>query len=235
MASSQPEGQTTAAHWMGYVIGPTHPNTQAYATFETKPTPTLQDNFKPGDKTEKYKYRSSYDTGGGYERWRDYGYKLRGEAGNPERLDYLDGLDDEPDPSKKTDLYAPHHRLLAVVACYPVEMPLGEVLDDLRGKDVHHNAPEVDVDAGVEWDNRHECLEVMDHGRHSEVTQRQMISWAKDRKQRVEEQESMPVDDPGECGACGGEAAATVEGVDGVWCLECAAERAGDGRTVEVL
>lgn len=75
----------------------------------------------------------------------------------------------------------------------------------------------------------------MDHGRHSEVTQRQMISWAKDRKQRIEEQESTPIDDADDCRECNGPGEARVDGLDGVFCLGCATDRAGDGRTVEVL
>lgn len=203
MASSQPEGQTTAAHWMGYVVGPVHPNTQDYATFETKPTENYTDD--------------RHDTGGGYERWRSIEYR-------PEtRVD------------RKEDVYVPHHRLLAVVACYPSDVPLGEVLDDLRGRDVHHNAPEVVGDRGVEWDNRPGCLEVLDHGRHSQITQQELLRYAKDRKQRVESEESAPIDDADDCRECGSDGEARVDGLDGVFCLGCATDRAGDGRTVEVL
>lgn len=202
--------QSTAGDWLSspYELGPVHPNTQPYATFETKPRAWLPNQER-------------WDSGGGYERWRSYEYRPHTLGG------------------RKEDVYAPHHRLLAVVACYPLEMPLSEILDDLHGKDVHHTM-------GVEWLNFGESpnfdepgLEVIDHGRHSEITQQQRLTWAKDKKDRVEAVESEPLGGRRECVGCGigdDEAGmARVEGVEGVRCLSCAREVGGDGRSIEVL
>ncbi|GAA0305616.1 hypothetical protein [Halarchaeum salinum] len=146
-------------------------------------------------------------TGGGYERWRSVEWR--------------------PESSRRAreDVYVAHHRLLAVVACYDADQPLGEVLDDLRGKDVHHRS-------GVEWDNRPGNLEVLDHGRHASVTQAQMRAWASDAKEAVEsEEDATPRSEV--CASCGGEdPCARVEGVSGLLCLECATS---SGSRIEIV
>lgn len=179
-------------------LGPVHPNTKGYATFETKPT--------------TYSLDGTRDTGGGYEHWRSY----------------------EHDPTKpgtgKTDVYASHHRLLAVVACYPDDVPVGDILEDLHGKDVHHTT-------GVPWANfgaspnfDEPGLEVLDHGDHSSITNTQRRAWAEDARRTVE---SEP--DPDTCPGCGDvpDVWCTSEGFDGRRCLACA-KRECDGEPIEV-
>lgn len=136
------------------------------------------------------------DTSGGYERIRSW----------------------EHDPTQpgegKRDVYAYVHRLCAVAWCYPADTPVGEILHDLHGKDVHH-------ESGVEWDNREGNLEVMDHGRHSEVTQAQMRAWSADAKRSIEDDAADPEDACAECGATDATFARS-ESFDGLRCLECA-------------
>lgn len=149
------------------------------------------------------------DSGGGYERWRSY----------------------EHDPTQpgdhKTDVYVAHHRLLAVVACYPGDMPVAEILQHLRDKDVHHKS-------GVEWDNRPGNLAVRDHGRHSEITQAQIRAWAEDEKRAVERIQSGETDQD-TCNSCGesADALCTSADFDGEYCIPCA-KRASDGAPIEV-
>lgn len=154
------------------------------------------------------------DSGGGYERWRSYEHRPETRGTN------------------KEDVYVAHHRLLAVVACYPADMPVGEILADLHGKDIHHTAPEADGDRGVEWDNRPACLQVISHGRHAEITQAERLAWAQDAKEDVEEA-TRTVED--RCSRCGSEAEtlATSEDFDGNLCLPCAKD-ASDGAPIEV-
>ena len=151
-------------------------------------------------------------TGGGYEHWRSV-----------ERRPHSPGDGTE-------DCYASHHRLLAVVACYPSDEPIDAVLDDLREKDVHH-------ESGVPWDNRPDNLEVVAHGRHSEITQTQRRAWAADRKREVQEADQQPLageDDSGLCDRCGDHSETLAE--CNAWpgerrCIECATATA-NGREI---
>lgn len=131
-------------------------------------------------------------------------------------------------------MYVAHHRLLAVVACYPDDMAVSDILAHLDGRDVHHSAPEVEEDWGVEWDNRPECLHVVEHGRHSEITQAQMRAWAADDRETAR-QVALGETPQDRCGQCGEPARTLAESADwsGVFCLDCAAE-ASDGATIEV-
>ena len=153
-------------------------------------------------------------TGGGYEHWR-----------SAERRPHTPAQASE-------DVYASHHRLLAVVACYPLEWPLEDVLDDLREKDVHH-------ESGVPWDNRPDNLEVLRHGRHSEITQTQRRAWAADRKREVQQSEQQPLAGDGDSGFCDrcGDDSETLAECD-AWpgerrCLECATATA-NGREIRL-
>lgn len=149
------------------------------------------------------------DTGGGYERFRSY--EVRPDTPR-------DGAE---------DVYVAHHRLLAVVACYPEDMPVSDILAHLEGKDVHHKS-------GVEWDNRPSNLVVREHGRHAHITQTQMRAWAEDAKETAEaiERGEHPED---RCDSCGTHAKTLAESDDwqGVYCLDCAFE-SSDGSAIEV-
>lgn len=143
------------------------------------------------------------DTGGGYER-------IRSTEWRP-----------ETSRREKEDVYVAHHRLLAVAACYPADMTLADVLEHLDGRDVHHTS-------GVEWDNRPDTLEVVDHGTHSQITQAQMRAWAADAKRDLNQREgdgdqSVLVNDGPRCGNCDTADGVLVRCVDfeGVRCHEC--------------
>ena len=173
------------------------------ANWRTLPTPRT----KPPSYTG-----GSWDTGAGYERFRSK----------------------EHDPTHprdgKTDVYVYHHRLLAVVACYPDDMAVRDILDHMDGRDVHHSAPEVDAETGVKWDNRPECLTVVDHGSHSAVTQAQMRAWAEDDKRQAEAIERGQVGTQ-RCERCDDDADILVTGddFDGQRCLTCAKQQTDDG------
>lgn len=147
------------------------------------------------------------DTGAGYERWRSWEYR--------------------PETSRqgKEDVYVYVHRLLAIVECYPGDMPIDEVLRDLDGKDVHHQS-------GVKWDNRPEILEVIDHGHHSSLTQSQMRAFGEDAKQQAK---SDAPADPDRCERCGDTDGpfGTSDGFDGVRCLDCATAEC-DGEPIDM-
>lgn len=162
------------------------------------------------------------DTGGGYERWRSTEYRPSSSVG------------------RKEDVYVPVHRLSAVAWCYPEDMEVGEILQHLDGRDVHHTV-------GVEWANFGESpnfdepgLQVCDHGRHSEVTQAQMRAWAEDAKESAREGAGQMVAGGGtageRCAECGDSEGvlATTENLEDNYCLGCVRERA-DGDTIEVL
>lgn len=151
-------------------------------------------------------------TGGGYEHWRSVEYRPHTPTQGSE------------------DVYVSHHRLLAVVACYPSDEPLSEVLDDLREKDVHH-------ESGVPWDNRPANLTVVEHDRHAEITQTQRLTWAEDARREVEQAEQQPLGvDVSTCDRCGCETDRLAE-CDG-WpgerrCLDCAKQTA-DGEVIRL-
>lgn len=196
------------------------------------PTTIMSQNDTPGGYVEgpvhpNTKPYATYETkpsvpgytGGGYEHWR-----------STERRPHT--------PARgKEDVYASVHRLTAVVACYSLDTPLSDVLDDLHGRDVHHNAPEVDRDIGIPWDNRHSALEVKDHATHSSITQTQMRAWGEDTKPDTTTRERLrdPGDDSG-CPGCGRsdvDVIASSPGFEGERCLECA-QRECDGEPVEI-
>lgn len=119
----------------------------------------------------------SRDSGGGYERWRSTEYR-----------EHTPG-------DRREDVYVYHHRLLAIVACYPLDMPLPEILEDMRGSDVHHESEE--HDRGVEWDNRPETLSVVDHGDHASITasapsRTELRAWHEDAKREQQAQQGPP-------------------------------------------
>lgn len=158
------------------------------------------------------------DTGGGYER-------VRSKEVRPHTA--RDGSE---------DVYVSVHRLCAVAWCYDAATPIEDVLADLAGRDVHHTT-------GVEWANFGESpnfaeagLEVVGHGRHSEMTatQSEMRAWAADAREVVETEQVTASSSPSSsCVRCGGEdACARVEGVEGVLCLECATAA---GSSIEIV
>lgn len=187
--------------------------------------PNTKDHATFRSKPPAYDDRTgSWDSGAGYERWRST----------------------EHDPTKpgdrKTDVYASHHRLLAVVECYPLDAPLGEILADLDGSDVHHTT-------GSKWCNFGESpnfddgdlphshgsgrgIEVLDHGTHSERTQAQVRAWGEDAKRAA--RDDGPVD-PDRCGRCDGETDTLwqCDDFEGIRCTECA-KRGTDGAALEV-
>ena len=92
----------------------------------------------------RFETKGGDGSGAGYERWRSWERRPSSD---------VDG---------KEDVYVPHHRLLAVVECYPETMPIGAILRDLDGKDVHH-------ENSVKWDNRPSNIEVLGHGEHTKL------------------------------------------------------------------
>lgn len=155
----------------------------------------------------RFETKRGSGSGAGYERWRSWEYRPHTPR---------DG---------KQDVFVPHHRLLAVVACYPEDMPVGEVLAHLKGRDVHHKS-------GVEWDNRPDNLAVREHGTHAEITQAQMRAWAEDARDRAT---GPPTFDQDRCDNCGDEAdvLASSSDFDGEVCIACA-KRLSDGAPIEV-
>ena len=164
----------------------------------------------------RFETKAGDGTGAGYERWRSWEWRP------------------ETSRQSKEDVYVPHHRLLAVVACYPADMAVGEILEHMHGMDVHHSAPEVDRDAGIKWDNRPDAIEVIDHGRHSAVTQAEMRAWAADAKRTIETETNAKRNGDG-CTRCGADAStlAEIAGEDGEYCLDCA-QTVADGREIRV-
>lgn len=164
------------------------------------------------------------DSGGGYERIR-----------STERV--------ESDPRDYAiDVYAAHHRLLAVawnrpfaasgIPCLPEGYEGVVDMGRLNGYDVHHDAPEADGERGIPWDNRECVLVVEDHGEHAGLTNTERRAYARDAQKLRDGDETLP--DAGCDGCDSDDVAATFPGETGEYCLECATERA-DGRTVEIL
>lgn len=138
-------------------------------------------------------------TGGGYPRVR-----------STERREHTpgDGTD---------DVFVSIHRLAAVAWHLP-DGTLGEDvrLSALDGVDVHHTTP--DGGPGMPSANGEAWTTVVDHGRHSEITQSQMRAWGEDSKQQATD-DDVAVD---RCPECGDESdGAAVGGREGL-CLGCA-------------
>lgn len=194
-----------------YVAGPTPPQTKDYATFETKAY-----SRRYGDKT---------GTGGGYERWRSWEVAAR-------RSQISGGI---VIPDRKMDVYAPLHRLSAVVWCYPDDMPVSDILAHLDGRDVHHTTGEKWAVFGDSPNFPEPGLQVTDHGRHSEVTQAQMRAFAADSRERAEQ---VVAGEPGGSDGCAGceseDVFGTTASLEGEYCHSCLLERV-DGETIEVL
>jgi hypothetical protein len=191
-----------------YVVGDSHAQSR-HAKVETKPTTVL---------SEHYTGTVRHDTGGGYERVRSY----ESRPHTPTR--------------GKESVYAYIHRLCAIAWLYPDDMSVGEILAHLDGRDVHHKTE-------VEWCNIGDSpnwsvpqLEVVGHGSHSRITQAEMRAFAADAKRDAQEDVSAS-ESSGVCGVCGDSegALATTASLEGVFCLSCVSERAGDGEAIEVL
>lgn len=71
------------------------------------------------------------------------------------------------------------HRLQAVVDCYPVDMPISEILEDMDGKHSHH-------ESGHGLDNRPDNIEMLtprEHKlRHNGNNDKRILSFLKDRE-----------------------------------------------------
>lgn len=148
--------------------------------------------------TFEYKAGATGYSGGGYPRVR-----------SNERREHTpgDGTD---------DVFVSIHRLAAVAWCYGEEWSVSEILADLGDKDVHHQLEMPSANLSDE-------IAVVEHARHSEITQAQRRAWAADTKREVErEQQGIPEATP-TC-ECGSDAEATVAGDE--YCLECAMQKA---------
>lgn len=155
----------------------------------------------------RFETKRGTGSGSGYERWRSTEFR--------------------PETARKgtQDVFVYHHRLLAIVACYPADMPLDEILEHLDGRDVHHQSE-------VEWDNRPGTLAVREHGTHSAITQSQMRAWAENDRDRAHAEPS----EHDRCDRCGEEAtvlATSPAFADEERCLECSKQTA-DGSPIEV-
>lgn len=107
-------------------------------------------------------------TGGGYKLWRS----------NEERP--------HTPTQGKEDVYVAGHRLLAVSECYPSDMPISEILEDMKGKDVHHTTGFPSANFGDSPNFDEPGIEVIGHGEHSSITQVEMRAWGEDAKREVE-------------------------------------------------
>jgi hypothetical protein len=203
-----------------YLRGPS--GARRHARVDTKPT-----YVKRETRDADGRIQAVTDTGGGYERIRS----------------------NERDPRAPSDgagdVYVSHHRLLAVawaIAFHPDADADGRIIDPdhegvvdmaaLDGIDIHHDAPELGGERGVEWDNREACLYAIEHGAHSGLTNAEKRAYAEDAKRLRDGDERLPTSDG--CAGCGAEPDATVAGDR--YCLECATDAAsGTDETIEVL
>ena len=159
-------------------------------------------------RTPRFEFKPSATgyTGGGYARIR-----------STERREHTPGDGAE-------DVFVSVHRLCAVAWKYPDSWSVGEILNDMDGKDVHHQL-------GMPSANLESELEVIEHGRHSGVTNTQIRAWAEDAK-RAAESGGWEDDECPECGAEVDGDGATV-GTESGLCIECATEKAS-GRDVAI-
>lgn len=186
-----------------------------HARLATKPTYVKREH-----RNANGELRARNNTGGGYEHVRS-----------------CERVEDDP-RDHAIDVYASHHRLLAV-AWNVARRGTGESvlpegyeglvdMGELVGDDVHHNAPEADDERGIPWDNREDVLVVEDHGAHSGLTNAEREAYAADAKRVRDGEVSL---DP-TCAECGADDPGwSIEGEDEVFCVRCASEQA-DGRTV---
>lgn len=184
------------------------PDPYRYVAGPTDPRTKGHATFRT--KPPAYDDRSgTWDSGAGYERWRSNEFR--------------------PHTARrgKESVYVSHHRLLAVVECYDADEPLGDVLDDLRGRDVHHTTGSKVCNFGASPNFDEPGLEVLDHGDHSERTQAQMRAWGEDAKRAA--RDDGPAD-PDRCGRCDVESDVLwqCEDFDGVRCSEHAKLEAED-------
>jgi len=204
-----------------YLQGPS--SAARHARVETKPTYVRRETRRSDGSIN-----AVTDTGGGYEHIRssEFDPAAPGEG--------------------RTGAYVSHHRLLAVAWAIefhedaeqsgPVVDPEHEGVVDmaaLDGIDIHHGAPELESDRGVEWDNRETCLYALEHGAHSGLTNAEKRAYARD-GQRLRDGDATLPGAGCDADGCDAEPAATFDGVDAEYCIECATEQA-DGRTVEML
>ena len=164
-----------------------------------------------------------------------------GESGRGyERIRTQERVESDPRDTA-VDVEMLHHRLLAVAwdidDCLPAADASG-LIDPalLDGLDVHHDAsddiPDSDAERGVEWDSREAVLNVIDHGRHSGLTNTAKRAYAEDAKRVRDGDVTLPTG--GGCVECGEEAAARVAGER--YCLDHATAVArGTDEAVEVL
>ena len=146
--------------------------------------------------TFEYKAGTPGHTGGGYPRWRSTEYR-----------EHTPG-------TRREDVSVPVHRLCAVAWLFEDGVTAAEILGEGRmvGADVHHTL-------GMPSANLEDCLELRDHGTHSEITQAQVRAWGEDAKRQADADP-----EPDVCADCGDAAdvLATSAGFEGQRCLDCA-------------